>query len=924
MGKPSIFLSYARGDDEPFVWRIYNDLTARGFDVWFDRIHLPSRQLTFHQEIKDAIRTRDRLLYVAGPGAATSDYVREEWLFALEIDKPVIPILRVGDYDFVPGSLSFMHCDDFRDDAHYPTQLQKLITNLGRPVPPLGKLFAVPELPRVFLDRPELIRQLKDALMIDLQKPVVVTGAASRVGVQGMAGIGKSLLAVAIARDPEIRRAYPDGVIWLRFGPEPNLVQVQRLIVKALGGEPTFQNDTEGSGVLRELLRDRAALLVLDDVWQARHAMDVAELGPRTRALITTRDAGILNTLHGAQFQVQLLTEAESLQLLADTIGSDTSSLPSDAREVVNECGRLPLALALCASMACGEHGVPWSTILDALREAHLEEICDDHALNEQHRSVWRAIKVSVDSLRPDQRQRWVELSVFAPDKAVPDTAVRIFWGHTGGLGQIQCEKLLKRLWERSLIYLDRDPADQSASVPRRVSMHDLLYDYSSRIAGERKGLHGRFAAAAWSVYVERPDEFDGYVRDHLPKHLVGADEPLRLLDLLADSQLDYFHRWAEQGMAAEGATCLEFLVDDLQKRSGQENLIRSLATQLGRLHNRLGNDTSAEHWLNVALTGYHAGGKAGRAEAVGLHELASLALSRGEYSQAAKVFRQALRLSRTLSPPLASEIAGNLIGLAIVTYLADLRTARTIRLARLALDWAEHAHDGAHMAEACRILADVFKDEMRYPEAWHYLERGLAIAERENLSAARLSLLTARAWMLYHRAVLGDQTPAAAEGAFRELLQQAVLIQDWRFEGDAWSGVGCVALLGGRGPLLDEAIARLTTLCRGQTRPHLEARLRLLEAARLHRSQRFAESARLYEETAEFSGQAGLWSRQADALISQGVALFHDGRTHDAERCWRRAEAVLSCCPRVRQVIAARCLESCRRLVPGLPLPPL
>ncbi len=32
-----VFLSYARGDDEPFVRRLQADLTAVGFQVWFDR-----------------------------------------------------------------------------------------------------------------------------------------------------------------------------------------------------------------------------------------------------------------------------------------------------------------------------------------------------------------------------------------------------------------------------------------------------------------------------------------------------------------------------------------------------------------------------------------------------------------------------------------------------------------------------------------------------------------------------------------------------------------------------------------------------------------------------------------------------------------------------------------------------------------------
>src|SRR5712671_6832427 len=98
-----IFLSYARGDDlDPFdpatsfVARLHRDLTAHGFEVWFDRIAMPSRGLTFHQEIQDAVAARERLVLVVGPKAAVSDYVRQEWQFALHADKAVTPILRLG------------------------------------------------------------------------------------------------------------------------------------------------------------------------------------------------------------------------------------------------------------------------------------------------------------------------------------------------------------------------------------------------------------------------------------------------------------------------------------------------------------------------------------------------------------------------------------------------------------------------------------------------------------------------------------------------------------------------------------------------------------------------------------------------------------------------------------------------------------
>ncbi len=86
-------------DDEPFVHRLYADLQAAEFDVWFDRVNMPTRGLAFHQEIREAITHRDRLLRVVGPQAVNSEYVRQEWEYAwFDAEKVVTPILRLGDY----------------------------------------------------------------------------------------------------------------------------------------------------------------------------------------------------------------------------------------------------------------------------------------------------------------------------------------------------------------------------------------------------------------------------------------------------------------------------------------------------------------------------------------------------------------------------------------------------------------------------------------------------------------------------------------------------------------------------------------------------------------------------------------------------------------------------------------------------------
>jgi hypothetical protein len=305
-----LFLSYGRGEGEEFVKRLHADLTARGFDAWFDRVNMPSRSLTFHQEIRDAIAARDRLVLVVGRHAATSVYVRQEWQFAwFEAEKVVTPILRTGDYATVPDELKLLHCEDFRDDPEYAFHLDQLDRILRETPPPLGKLIAVPSLPAHFLSRSEGLTKLRDALRADLDRPVVISGAVARVGLHsdavarvglhGMGGIGKSVLAMALARDQQVREAFPGGIVWIGLGALPDLRARMQEVHRDLGGDGAIATEHEGKEKLRDLLRDQAVLLVIDDAWRRGDVDAFDVLGPRCRALITTRDAGLLTALGG-------------------------------------------------------------------------------------------------------------------------------------------------------------------------------------------------------------------------------------------------------------------------------------------------------------------------------------------------------------------------------------------------------------------------------------------------------------------------------------------------------------------------------------------------------------------------------------------------------------------------------------------------
>ncbi|MCR4321230.1 MAG: NB-ARC domain-containing protein [Candidatus Brocadiaceae bacterium] len=368
---------------------------------------------------------------------------------------------------------------------------------------------------------------------------------------QGMGGIGKSVLAAALARDREIRRSYPDGILWVAVGQQPDLVKLHRDVSKYLGGQDDFKTVEQGQGILRQLLAQKAVLLVLDDVWNTRDAQAFDVLGARCRALITTRDAGVLHTLHGESVQVSLFTETEAMQLLADAVEVERSALPQEAREVVKECGCLPLAVALCGGMV-KKRGGDWGAILQRLKRADLEKIADGKAINEQHQNIWRAMQVSVDILPPDEQRRFAELAVFATDRTVPEAAVRTLWAHTGRLDDLDTTDLIINLFERSLIQLDQKTTPSGKAVERRFRLHDLLYDFATRKAGEPKTLHHTLLDAyrkqcpgGWHT---GPD--DGYFFQYLCHHLGEADKGDECIELLCD--LNFIEAKCKAGLTYE------------------------------------------------------------------------------------------------------------------------------------------------------------------------------------------------------------------------------------------------------------------------------------------------------------------------------------------------------------------------------------
>ena len=528
MDDTDIFVSYGRADDEPFTGRLYDDLTSRGFRLWWDRRAMPSRGLTFTQEIRDAIDRANRLLLIVGPYAIQSQYVRSEWHHALLFSKSVVPALRLGTYESLPEELRQFHCPDCRDSRPYDEMLADLVRILSDPLPTLGAFRTdLPQLPPHFVGMRADLDALGSMVLPDVGHAVVVTAAQQITVIHGMGGVGKSVLASAFARTRRTRLAFADGIVWLSIGRGTDSGHALRQVAAAFGDDPARYSDPAVANAnLSKLLEDKSCLIVLDDVWRVQDAQRFQRaLGPRCRMLITARDNSLATALGAAAHDVGLVTDAQALELLAAWAAQPSETLPSEAHDVARACGGLPLALALCGARV--HDGMTWADMRDALQEADLEFL--DHPYG----SVMKSLKVSVDALASADAALYAQLVVFPANVMVTEGAVLTLWGHSGGLTERRGRSLLAELWNKALIRVD------GQAPRRRVALHDLQRDYLRRppnddLVSLNRTLVEAYARKAPKGWSSGPN--DGYFFEHFAPHLVGAGRSAELLELLCAS----------------------------------------------------------------------------------------------------------------------------------------------------------------------------------------------------------------------------------------------------------------------------------------------------------------------------------------------------------------------------------------------------
>jgi DNA-binding SARP family transcriptional activator/tetratricopeptide (TPR) repeat protein len=210
------------------------------------------------------------------------------------------------------------------------------------PSTPIGQL---PADIQSFVGRTDLISQL--------------TGARSRVTViSGPPGVGKTSFALHVAH--LLKPEFPDGQLYVDlqgYAADPPLspAAVLTRFLKALGvSRDLVPGEQESQAALyRSMLGGRRMLLLLDNAVNADQVRPLLPGDPGCHVLITSRGdlRGLAVNPGAEQLPLGVLTEDESVAILAGLIGADRASAEPDALvELVRVCGRLPLALRIAGA----------------------------------------------------------------------------------------------------------------------------------------------------------------------------------------------------------------------------------------------------------------------------------------------------------------------------------------------------------------------------------------------------------------------------------------------------------------------------------------------------------------------------------------------------------------------------------------------
>ncbi|MER8058985.1 MULTISPECIES: BTAD domain-containing putative transcriptional regulator [unclassified Streptomyces] len=339
------------------------------------------------------------------------------------------------------------------DDDHDRDHDEDKAPTGSRPMPPPPAQLP-PALPD-FTGREELLAGLVGALTEqDRSAPAVVA-------VSGMGGVGKTSLAVQTAH--RVRHAYPDGQLYADLrGNAGRPVAAETVLADfliALGTDPGSLPEALAarSALFRSAVDGRRLLLVLDDAHDAAQVRPLLPGTPGCAVVITSRTR--LSSLPACfQRDLDVLTPIEALRMLARTTDRRrVDAEPVAAREVLDACGYLPLAVRIVAARLAARPGWSIGTLGERLRAEHRR--IDE--LRTGDLAVRATFELGYRQLTPDQATAFRQAALLAGPLVAVSTAAAVL-----GVPEPDAEDLLESLVDLAVLQTPR---------PGRYRFHDLL-----------------------------------------------------------------------------------------------------------------------------------------------------------------------------------------------------------------------------------------------------------------------------------------------------------------------------------------------------------------------------------------------------------------------------------------------------------------
>ena len=321
------------------------------------------------------------------------------------------------------------------------------------------------------------------------------------VTLTGPGGSGKTRLALGVARSITDRFAHGVWFVDLAALREPGLLEPAIAAAMGIRESP----DRSVTDILREHLRDRSVLLVLDNLEQlmpvgADIVATLARSAPQVRLLVTSRE--LLRIAGERGYPVPPLELDAGIALFMDRARTHRPDIVMGAeataavRAICERLGGLPLAIELAAARL---RTLSPSQINERLGRS-LDLAGGARDVPERQRTLRGAIAWSHDLLPEAERRLYRRLAAFAGGWTL-ETATPVA-DPDGDLG-IDLPDGLESLADKSLVRVDPTDPATSGEDAVRFGLHPLLREYAfERLdeSGERADVEARHATVMTDV----------------------------------------------------------------------------------------------------------------------------------------------------------------------------------------------------------------------------------------------------------------------------------------------------------------------------------------------------------------------------------------------------------------------------------------